>query len=91
MQTIFAKLLYEMEKGNDTVLVTIIREFYYRIVTTMLAAFTARFLGRNLNGCYTAMYCLYKSVFGIRILLSQTDVCYHDTDIINVIENVNDN
>ena len=26
MQTIFAKLLYEMEKGNDTVLVTIIRE-----------------------------------------------------------------
>ena len=57
----------------------------------MLAAFTARFLGRNSHGCYTAMYCLYKSVFGIRILLSQTDVCYHDTDIINVIENVNDN
>lgn len=37
------------------------------------------------------MYPDIKSPIGFRILLSQTDVCYHDTDIINVNENVNDN
>lgn len=48
-------------------------------------------MGRNLSGNNADVYPLHKSLVGIRTLLNQTDVCYHDTDTFNVNENVNQN
>lgn len=47
--------------------------------------------GRNLSEGNAPMYRSYKSRFGFRILLNQTDVCYRYTNTTNVNENVNDN
>ena len=48
-------------------------------------------MSRNLSKDNAPCIRLYKRPFGFRILLSQTDVCYHDTDTFNINENVNDN